>query len=360
MTHFRQSTQHQLPAYQYVYGDKTASGVCLQNTTDYSPFGVTLDGRTMQGDGYRYSFQGQEHDDDVKGEGNSGNYKYRMHDPRVGRFFAVDPLAARYPHNSVYAFSENIVIDHVELEGLEKGKLTLDLDTRSGILTFEKIYQVITQGTYAVHDLEFYNSCEYQNGLANAISNENTIYITKIKYRKDGSLKKFKITNEAAYIVDESNEVFEIKVKYKIQVISEPGFTLKDSEKFIKADPILNGVISSPDPNNINQELNMDFKDTDMQAIGKNVIQSNEELLDPESQFYSVNYGIKEGVTPEYRKGRVTGHEAFHNFGLKHNRKNNSYESKGIMSKHVKFIEISKGNTEEMVKKNIKNITLEK
>ena len=118
--------------------------------------------------------------------------------------------------------------------------------------------------------------------------------------------------------------------------------------------------ISSPDPNNINQELNMDFKDTDMQAIGKNVIQSNEELLDPESQFYSVNYGIKEGVTPEYRKGRVTGHEAFHNFGLKHNRKNNSYESKGIMSKHVKFIEISKGNTEEMVKKNIKNITLEK
>jgi hypothetical protein len=89
-----------------------------------------------------------------------------------------------------------------------------------------------------VHDLEFYNSCEYQNGLANAISNENTIYITKIKYRKDGSLKKFKITNEAAYIVDESNEVFEIKVKYKIQVISEPGFTLKDGENFIKADPI--------------------------------------------------------------------------------------------------------------------------
>ena len=42
-----------------------------------------------------------------------------MHDPRVGRFFAVDPLAAEYPHNSVYAFSENRVIDMIELEGLE-------------------------------------------------------------------------------------------------------------------------------------------------------------------------------------------------------------------------------------------------
>jgi RHS repeat-associated protein len=87
--------------------------------TDYSPFGVTFDGRTMQGDGYRYSFQGQEHDDEVKGEGNSVNYKFRMHDPRVGRFFAVDPLATKYPYNSTYACSENRLIDCVELEGAE-------------------------------------------------------------------------------------------------------------------------------------------------------------------------------------------------------------------------------------------------
>jgi hypothetical protein len=42
-----------------------------------------------------------------------------MHDPRIGRFFAVDPLAPDYPHNSPYAFSENRVIDGIELEGLE-------------------------------------------------------------------------------------------------------------------------------------------------------------------------------------------------------------------------------------------------
>jgi len=71
---------------------------------------------------YRYGFQGQEKDDEVKGKGNSVNYKYRMHDPRIGRFFAIDPLSPQYPHNSPYAFSENVVISHVELEGLEKAE----------------------------------------------------------------------------------------------------------------------------------------------------------------------------------------------------------------------------------------------
>ena len=70
-------------------------------------------------DSYRYGFQGQEKDDELKGEGNSLNYTFRMHDPRTGRFFATDPLEKKYPHNSPYAFSENRVIDGIELEGLE-------------------------------------------------------------------------------------------------------------------------------------------------------------------------------------------------------------------------------------------------
>jgi RHS repeat-associated protein len=70
-------------------------------------------------DSYRYGFQGQEKDDELKGEGNSLNYTFRMHDPRIGRFFAPDLLAKSYPWNSVYAFSENRVIDGIELEGLE-------------------------------------------------------------------------------------------------------------------------------------------------------------------------------------------------------------------------------------------------
>jgi RHS repeat-associated protein len=68
---------------------------------------------------YRYGFQGQEMDNEIKGEGNSMNFEFRMHDPRVGRFLSLDPLAKQYPHNSPFAFAENRVIDGVELEGKE-------------------------------------------------------------------------------------------------------------------------------------------------------------------------------------------------------------------------------------------------
>ena len=68
---------------------------------------------------YRYGFQNQEKDDELKGEGNSLDYAFRMHDARIGRFLSTDPLFASYPWNSSYAFSENRVIDGVDLEGLE-------------------------------------------------------------------------------------------------------------------------------------------------------------------------------------------------------------------------------------------------
>jgi len=93
---------------------------------DYYPFGMEMSGRyggdngTEPDDEYRYGFQNQEKDDEWTGQtGSHLNYKYRMYDSRTGRFFAIDPLAAQYPYNSTYAFSENRVIDGVELEGLE-------------------------------------------------------------------------------------------------------------------------------------------------------------------------------------------------------------------------------------------------
>ena len=110
--------------------------------TDYYPYGMVQIGRNgTTSDKYRYGFQGQEDDPEVKGEGNSTNYKYRMHDPRIGRFFCTDPLEASYPHNSPYAFSENRVIDGIELEGLEVVPLNEIWDLRQNNVTASGVPQ---------------------------------------------------------------------------------------------------------------------------------------------------------------------------------------------------------------------------
>jgi hypothetical protein len=86
---------------------------------DYYPGGMTMPGRKYQvGSGsYRYGFQNQETDKELW-EG-AVSFKYRVEDPRLVRFFSVDPLASDYPHNSPYAFAENRLLDGIELEGLE-------------------------------------------------------------------------------------------------------------------------------------------------------------------------------------------------------------------------------------------------
>ena len=70
--------------------------------------------------GYRYFFNGQEADNEVFGEMALHAFEFRMHDTRLGRFWSVDPLAAKYPWNSTYAFAENSPIGYLEMEGLEK------------------------------------------------------------------------------------------------------------------------------------------------------------------------------------------------------------------------------------------------
>jgi RHS repeat-associated protein len=70
----------------------------------------------------KIKFQGQEFATKEFSDGTGlemYEFKYRMDDPQIGRFWQQDPLAHDYRYNSPYAFSENRVIDGRELEGLE-------------------------------------------------------------------------------------------------------------------------------------------------------------------------------------------------------------------------------------------------
>jgi RHS repeat-associated protein len=60
-------------------------------------------------------YQGSESDDDVKGEGNSYTTFYRIHDPRLGRWFSIDPVFQ--PWQSPYNSMDNNPIWHNDVLG---------------------------------------------------------------------------------------------------------------------------------------------------------------------------------------------------------------------------------------------------
>jgi len=102
----------------------------------YSPFGVVLEGRNYTfGSGYRYGFQAQEQDAELW-EG-AVNYKYRVEDPRLGRFFSVDPLVKNFAWFAPFVYCENRIMDRKELEGAES--ISVQDDYGDGMVQIELI-----------------------------------------------------------------------------------------------------------------------------------------------------------------------------------------------------------------------------
>lgn len=66
---------------------------------------------------YRYGFQGQEKDDEVKDAGNSYDFGARFYDSRLGRWLSLDAYFSSYPQESPYNFAINSPILMVDPNG---------------------------------------------------------------------------------------------------------------------------------------------------------------------------------------------------------------------------------------------------
>ena len=73
--------------------------------------------RHASSNSYRYGFQGQEKDNELKGAGNSYDFGARMLDPRIGRWFAPDRLESKMPSYSTYSFALNNPIGVIDKGG---------------------------------------------------------------------------------------------------------------------------------------------------------------------------------------------------------------------------------------------------
>ena len=92
----------------------------IREEKNYYPFGLVHKGYNYEVRGTKNNlktYQGQEYTEDLGL--NTHEWKYRISDPAIGRFWQIDPLAEEYAYNSTYAFQENKLGMGVELEGLE-------------------------------------------------------------------------------------------------------------------------------------------------------------------------------------------------------------------------------------------------
>ena len=82
---------------------------------DYYPFGLKLDGRMFNTEGYRFGFNGKEYDGAFK----QLDFGDRMYRDNLGRWLLVDPLAAKYTSLSPYHFGFCNPITTVDRDGRE-------------------------------------------------------------------------------------------------------------------------------------------------------------------------------------------------------------------------------------------------
>lgn len=84
-----------------------------------SSFGMLMPNRAIDAENYRWGFNDKENDNDVKGTGNQQDYGMRIYDARIGRWFSVDPITAKFPFYTPFQFAGNKPIVSIDLDGLE-------------------------------------------------------------------------------------------------------------------------------------------------------------------------------------------------------------------------------------------------
>ncbi len=120
------------------YSDDNNNGIIdpvteIRREQNYYPLGLEHQGYNYVSYGVKnnlQTYQGQEFTEDL--ELNVHEWRYRMSDPAIGRFWQIDPLAEDYMYNSTYAFQENKLGMGIELEGLEN--LNWDELSEDGII----------------------------------------------------------------------------------------------------------------------------------------------------------------------------------------------------------------------------------
>jgi RHS repeat-associated protein len=152
--------------------------IVYQNYGSETPFNLSSKSTWC----YRYGFQGQERDDEVKGKGNSYDYGARMYDPRIGRWFATDPLEKKYPFFTPYNYAANSPIIVIDIDGRDiiiVGETGEEFNFKSGLPNnaTQFVKDAFAAVQYSLDKAEGDNKAAFQDIITNQ---DVKIYVSKI------------------------------------------------------------------------------------------------------------------------------------------------------------------------------------
>lgn len=152
-----------------------------------------------------YSFNGQEKDDEMFGDGNSYDFEARMLDVRLGRFLSIDPHFASYAGWSPYHFGANSPILIHDKDGKDWGySITKDAN---GVTTVNIIFTgvvIVTANTnQTAADIAILIANQYKSVINNSAAYYNVRVNPVITIRGITSTAEIKSTDHVIEIVDD-------------------------------------------------------------------------------------------------------------------------------------------------------------
>ena len=166
----------------------------------------------------RVGFNGKEKDDEVSGGGNSYDYGFRIYNPRLGRFFSVDPLTSSYPWYTPYQFAGNEPIANIDIDGLEKLKVTRYINEKGnqyktviGVQDATGALSVSYENLYNTDKTQIPEANPREQNLTNFVS-EQEISVFNATWNTEK--KTFKNTKEGNT---------PLSVEFNVEVPSEPA-----------------------------------------------------------------------------------------------------------------------------------------
>ena len=159
---------------------------------DYYPFGAEKPGRCFASGNYKYGYNGMEKDNEVKGSGNSYTTEFRQFDPRLARWFSIDPVIKF--NESPYSWNTNnpiLYADPTGADSLQRAKAVDQakkyVDSNSG-----NTYEEGRKGSPGekVDCSGMVSNCIEAGGETNPAARDGSSAAAVNKFKKDGGARR--------------------------------------------------------------------------------------------------------------------------------------------------------------------------